>query len=241
MDTLTTVAASGMRARMEALDMLANNIANASAAGFKADRESYNLYFAEAAGNEAATAPVVEKHWTDFGQGSITQTGSELDLALEGRGFFAVDGPTGPLYTRNGGFRMSKDGAIETQQGYRLRVVDNQGRPTALDPLVPVDIAKDGTVSQNGIAAGRVETADFASRDGLEKAGNLYFRAPASLRSITAAAEIRQRALESASVSPSENAVRLVSVMRQFEMLQRASSIGAEMNRRAVEEVAKTA
>ena len=89
MDTLTISAASGMRARMESLDMLANNMANADTNGYKTDREFYNLYVspeAEAAEGSPATLPVIERPWTDFSQGSLRPTGSPLDLALTGKG-----------------------------------------------------------------------------------------------------------------------------------------------------------
>src|SRR2546429_990989 len=107
MDPMTATAASGLRARMESLDLLANNVANASTGGYKADREFYSLYVApEAADNNPlSTMPVIERPWVDHSQGTLHSIGNPLDLALSGRGFFAVNGPNGPLYTRNGNFR----------------------------------------------------------------------------------------------------------------------------------------
>jgi flagellar basal-body rod protein FlgF len=246
MDPLTISAASGIKARMEALDMLANNIANASTSGFKLDRESYNVYFAaeSQAGEEpsasTSASPLVEKNWTDFSQGNLVQTGNGLDLALEGRGFFVVDGPNGALFTRNGAFRISRSGLLETAEGHPVRIITPDGKPYKLDPLLPVQISPDGSISQGSAGVGRIATADFDRPASLSKAGGAYFqvRNPVS-QLATAHADIRQGSLESANVVPSENAVRLVSVMRQFETLQRAMSIGAEMNRRAVDEVAK--
>src|SRR6476620_7268767 len=103
MDRLSAMAASGLRSRMESLDLLANNIANASTSGFKADREFYNLYMAaEQEGGDSAPSvqPVIEKHWTDFSQGALTATANPLDVALSGPGFFGVAGPSGAMYTR---------------------------------------------------------------------------------------------------------------------------------------------
>src|SRR6185369_13956277 len=105
MDPLTTTAASGMRARMESLDMLANNIANAETGGYKSDREFYNLYTSAEAlaqgGEDASTLPVIERNYTDFSQGGMRATSNPLDLAIQGKGFFAVDSPAGVAYTRN--------------------------------------------------------------------------------------------------------------------------------------------
>src|ERR1044072_8466847 len=98
MDPFTAIAASGLRARMESLELLANNIANASTGGYKADRELYSLYAAPeaAAQDEVSVMPVIDTHWTDYSQGELRVTENPLDLALTGRGFFAVNGPTGP-------------------------------------------------------------------------------------------------------------------------------------------------
>ena len=100
MDPLTAIAASGLRARMESLELLANNVANASTDGYKADREFYSLlYGAEAQDSDPlSTMPVIERPWTDLSQGPLQVTGNSLDLALSGSGFFTVQGPQGPLY-----------------------------------------------------------------------------------------------------------------------------------------------
>src|SRR5258708_14383886 len=102
MDPLTAIAASGLRARMESLDLLANNIANASTGGYKADREFYSLYAAPEAleSGPVSTMPVIERPWIDLSQGVVHATGHPLDVALPGKGFLAIQSPAGPLYTR---------------------------------------------------------------------------------------------------------------------------------------------
>src|SRR5205814_8949822 len=89
MDSISISAASGMRARMESLELLANNLANVETGGYKADREFYSLYTsldatADPRTGEAATLPVIEKHWTDFAQGDFHSTGNQLDFAIDG-------------------------------------------------------------------------------------------------------------------------------------------------------------
>ncbi len=92
MDPLTAAAASGLQARMDSLDLLANNLANASTSGYKSDREFYNTYLSADALNNPDPAvgdsPVVERHWTDFAQGSLTNTANPTDLALSWPRFF---------------------------------------------------------------------------------------------------------------------------------------------------------
>ncbi|MCW5976755.1 MAG: flagellar hook basal-body protein [Bryobacteraceae bacterium] len=247
MDALTVSAASGMRARMESLEMLANNIANQSAAGYKADREFYSLYLApealDATGGVVAplppNLPVIERHWTDFSQGPLTPTGSRLNAAISGPGFFTVRGPSGALYTRNGDFRLSPAGVLQTQQGYP--VLDEAGRTIQLDPAMEIDVASDGTIKQGGAVAAVLSVVDFSRPDALAKHAGTYFQLsdPDVKPARAAGAEIHQGKLETANFAAPEAAVRLIGVMRQFEMLQRALTLGGEMNRKSVEEVAR--
>ena len=220
--------------------MLANNVANAATGGYKCDREFYSLYVApDADSMPTATMPVIERPWTDFSQGLVSSTGNALDLALSGKGFFAVNGPGGPLYTRNGSFRLAKDGQLTTADGYPVRTT--AGNSLTLQGSGAIQIAADGTVTQDGAAAGQLQIADFTSTAGLVKRGNNYFQAadPSALPLAARGASIEQGQLEASNAGSSESAVRLISVMRQFEMLQKAVSLGAEMNRQAVEQVAK--
>jgi len=244
MDPLTTLAASALRARMESLEMLANNLANAETGGFKADREFYGLYTAPEAldapeANPPAALPVIERPWTDFSQGTIRSTGNPLDLAITGRGFFGVHGPGGPLYTRNGSMRLSASGVLETARGHALRAAGG-GVIQARSPD-PIEVRADGSVIQSGQALGTLEVLEFTDPAALVKQGASYFRSgrPGEPPAPAGALTRGQGRLESSNVTSAEGAVRLVSVMRQFEMLQKAVSLGAEMNRRAVEEVAR--
>jgi flagellar basal-body rod protein FlgF len=241
MDPLTAIAASGLRARMESLDLLANNVANASTGGYKADREFYSLYISpEAAADDSlSTMPVIERPWVDHSQGNLHSTGNPLDVAISGKGFFAVNGPSGPLYTRNGNFRLAADGKLTTPDGYAVR--DPQGSPLTLQSTRPIEISRDGTVTQDGAIIGKLEVVDFTSNAGLSKQGSNYFRATDSTVKPAPAtdATLQQGNLEASNTGSAEAAVRLVSVLRQFEMLQKAVSIGTDMNKRAIEEVAK--
>ncbi len=238
MDPLTAIAASGLRSRMDSLEMLANNVANASTAGYKSDREFYSLYLAPEA-NTDATMPVVERPWTDFSQGTLRATGNSLDLALAGKGFFSVNGPSGPLYTRSGAFRIAPSGALVTSEGYPVRGAG--GTVVNVAGSSPLEISTDGTVRQAGNIVGQLEIADFTSTAGLVKHGNNYFhsgQAPAQTAAPPGTA-IRQGHLEESNTGSAEAAVRLIGVMRQFEMLQKAVALGADMNQHAIQEVAR--
>ena len=223
-----------MKARMESLDMLANNIANSGTSGFKADREFYNLYQQQ--------LPLVENRWTDFSQGSLLPTGNPLNLALSGKGFFALNGSSGTVYTRNGNFQLSKNNQLETPDGYTLRNALDQGRPIKVDPAREILIGKDGFVTQGGQPVGRIEIGEIPSAtDAISKMGSSYFALVSGAGSAAPAqsTEVMQGQLEQSNVPVADSAVRLVSVMRQFEMLQKAMNISSQMSKEAIQEVAR--
>jgi len=238
MDPLTAIAASGLRSRLESLEMLANNVANASTAGYKTDREFYSLYLAPEA-NTDATMPLIESRWTDYSQGTLRTTGNPLDLALAGKGFFSVKGPSGPLYTRSGAFQIAANGTLVTSEGYPVRGAG--GSVLKVPGASPLEISSDGTVRQDGAIIGQLEIADFTSTAGLVKQGNNYFRAdqPSARAAAPPETAIRQGHLEESNTGSAEAAVRLIGVMRQFEMLQKAVALGTDMNQHAIQEVAR--
>ncbi|HUO32430.1 MAG TPA: flagellar basal-body rod protein FlgF [Bryobacteraceae bacterium] len=241
MDNLTIAAAGGMRSRMESLDLLANNLANTETGGYKADREFYNLYVsAEAANADASptSLPVIETSWTDFSQGVLRPTGNSLDLALSGKGFFAVSGPSGDLYTRNGSFHLTPQGMLVTKEGYAVRTVS--GGNIQVQGSAELQISPDGTVTQSGQTLGRLALADFSDAGSLVKQGNSFFQSTADPQT-PSAVQVEQGKLESSNVGAAESAVRLVSVMRQFEMLQKAAALGEQMNQEDAQEVARVA
>ena len=237
---MTAMAASGLRSRIESLDLLANNMANASTGGYKADREFYSLYTAPEAqdADSSTTMPVIQQPWIDLSQGPITNTGNSLDLALSGQGFFSVSGPSGKLYTRNGGFHLAANGQLVTADGYPVLAA---GAPVTAQSTLPVEISRDGSVTQDGQPIGKLDIADFTGTAGVAKQGSNYFRAvdPAETPSTAAGTSVEQGKLETSNTGTAESAVRLVSIMRQFEMLQKAILIGNDMSKQAIEQVAK--
>jgi flagellar basal-body rod protein FlgF len=246
MDPISVLAAGGIRSRMESLDLLANNLANSATSGYKSDREFYSLFTSDYAEGNAlgskSTLPLVERKWTDFSQGLLQNTSNPLDLALSGSGFFAVNGPSGPLYTRNGAFQVSSSGILTTSDGYAVRSVTPPGTGTiTVDPSTPVTVTPDGDVQQNGVSLGQLELVNFADTTGLAKQGNNYFRNTSTTMTPAAATdiEVRQGQIESSNVNTAGSAVQLVGVMRQFEMLQKAITLSLDMDRKGLDEVAR--
>lgn len=246
MDAIGIAAASGLRARMESLEILANNLANAGTSGFKADRERYTTYWAaestsalDGGKGGAGVSPVIERNWIDFTQGALTRTGVPTHLAVTGPGFLAVKRGDETLYTRNGELQVSARGMLVNGEG--LEVVGGNGQPVRVDAAQPLEIRADGSIWQAGAQTGQILLTEFTDPQALQKAGHTYFRWPGRQEDIRGGAGTRvlQGTLEAANTGPAEGAVRMVNVLRQFESLQKALQMGSEMNRRLVEEVAK--
>jgi flagellar basal body rod protein FlgG len=222
------------------MDILANNLANTETGGYKADREFYSVYTsAEAsadAQNNLATLPVVEKQWTDLSAGDLRATSNPLDLAVDGDGLFAIQTARGVRYTRNGSFRLSPTGTLTTSDGSTVR--SQAGLPINLDGSLPVDILPDGTVQQAGNAVAKLQIASFSPAD-LSKEGSNYFVVSPNVTPALATGTILQGKLEQSNVGPAESAVRLISITRQFEILQKAAGIGNDLNKEAIEQVAR--
>ena len=241
MDQVSAIAASGLRSRMNALDMLANNLANSSTGGFKVDREFYSLFSAQDDDIEGSpnAMPDVKGQWTDFAQGTLQPTGSPLDFGIDGPGFFVAAGPKGPVYTRNGAFKLSGKGVLTTNEGFP--VTSAKGGVIKTESQSPITVSSDGAVEQDGETIGQLDVVDFQDRTVLQKMGNSYFvNTNAKAKPVPVAdPSVAQGRIEASNVAPAESAVRLVGLMRQFEMLQKAITITSDMNKKSFDELSR--
>jgi flagellar basal-body rod protein FlgF len=244
MDNLSIAAVSGLQSRMLSLDLLANNLANAGTSGYKNDREFYGVYSSEDAtnsvdGGEGTTLPTIQKQWTDFSPGTLEVTGNPLDVAISGKGFFALNGPNGTLYTRSGNFKVLPSGDIGSADGNPVRGAG--GAVLHVQPAKPITISSDGMVRQEGQTIGQIEVADFKSTDSLRKQSGANFvnTDPKNPPVPAANSTVEQGKIEGSNVPVADAAMRLVGVMRQFEMLQKAITVSSDMDTKAIQEVAR--
>jgi flagellar basal-body rod protein FlgF len=233
------VALSGMRTRMAHLDRLASDIANESTAGYKGeragtlavDRPSFDAVLNSAV-DTVASAPTV-----DFRPGVILPTGRDLDVALDGKGFFVVQTPAGPRYTRNGSFSRSADGTLVTSDN--MPVLGQNGPIKVGDG--PLTLNNDGTIAVNRVAVGRLQVVDFSDYTGLGREDGGRFRAPASEAPAPVSGTfVRNGALEQSNVSVTQRMASLIEVSRSFEALQRGVSLMSnDIDARAISELGR--
>ena len=238
-------AASAMDAQNERLAVLANNLANATAAGYKADQAEF-LTSPRAAGSvspKGSAAPLPELPGmvhtrVDFSPGPVRETGNPLDLALEGRGLFVVRGENGNRLTRAGTFTRLSDGNLGTHDG--MAVAGSDGRPLSLPNGGRVEIDERGNVSVEGTQMGTLMIVEPRDLTKLHKEAGTRFSVPADLDVPTATdVTVRQGAIEQSNVNPILTLVEMIDALRVYEAAQKAARGVDETVSRAVNDVGR--
>lgn len=241
------VAATGMLNEERRLDVVANNIANADTTGFKrsvAVTESMASLLLRRLGDGPAAPAIgtlglgvsMTDPRTVFTQGGFRFTGRDLDVALVGDGFFAVDTPAGVRYTRDGAFSVSADGYLVTADGNR--VLGATG-PLQVGTTGRVTISESGEVAVDGAVKGRLRLAAFPAGTDLRREGDNRFRAAGGAVERPAPATLQVGYLEQANVQPVREMVEMISVMRAYEANQRVVKAHDETLGQAVTEIAR--
>jgi len=246
-------AASGMAAQQLNIDVVSNNLANVNTAGYKRSRADfqdtlYQTIKSAGARSSAETevptgiqiglgtrAVAVQKM---FMQGDFQQTSAELDLAIEGSGFFQITQPNGEAaYTRAGGFKLDSEGRIVTSDGYPL-----EPELTIPADATSVTVGNDGTISvyqagsQTPTEVGTIQLADFSNPAGLSSMGkNLFTQTPSSGEATvgTPGSEglgaLSQGFLEMSNVSVVDEMVNMIASQRAYEISAKAINTADEM------------
>jgi flagellar basal-body rod protein FlgF len=234
-------ACTGLISRTEALDTIANNLANVSATGFRA---RHNVFSSVLATTDNTSLTTLNQDVNDYGvlsgtrldssQGALERTGNDLDVAIEGPGYLSVQTAKGTAYTRAGNLRLSPQGQLVTATGDA--VLGENGPITILS--APVSISADGTITANGAIAGRLKLVEFAPTVDLQNSGNNYYTAPVGAAQIATSSQVRQGSIESSNVNPVTSVVELVSAQREVETMRRVLTMfSSELDKTAVQDL----
>jgi flagellar basal-body rod protein FlgF/flagellar basal-body rod protein FlgG len=243
MDSGYYAACTALASRTQALDTIANNLANANTAGYRAQHNVFSSVLA-AAGSSNGTAlnhainnyGLLSGTTLDLGQGAMQKTGNDLDVAIQGQGFFVVQTANGPMYTRDGSFQLSNKGQLVTAAGDPI--MGDKGTITMLPGSVT--ISPDGTISSNGAVAGKLKLVQFPADTPLTSAGETYYSAPPKTETPATDSTVQQGMLESSNVNPVSGMVELITAQRSAEMMQRALSMfNSEMDKTASQDLPK--
>jgi flagellar basal-body rod protein FlgF len=236
---------SGMQAQLDALEILSNNLANLNTAGFKEDNAFFTCLKQSLDGsqgsenlNEAINQSVHTRSALNVSGGSLTPTGRDLDIAIEGSGFLVIETPRGVRYTRNGSLHQNAQSELATSEGFPVMGDTNQA--ISLGPG-KLQISANGAVSVNGAQAGRLKVVSFDDLSALQKEGNSLFvsRADAGAERQSDAA-IRSGYLEQSNVNAVSSIVKMVDILRHFESIKKSVDlIMNDINNKAIEKLGR--
>lgn len=234
-------AAAGLIARTDALDVAANNLANINSSGYKAQREYFSSLVAGAANTNANPLNKAVNDYSvlggarvDIAPGNMERTSNDLDLAIEGTGFFQVQTSQGTRFTRDGNFRLSSDRQLQSQNGEP--VLNTEGQPIQL-PLGKVAISSDGTVSIDNNIVARIGVVDLPGATMIPE-GSTNFAIQGGTITPATNSSVRQGMLEAANLSPVAASVGLITIQRYADMMFRTLNIfHTEFNKSAAEDL----
>jgi flagellar basal-body rod protein FlgF len=243
MDNSMMVALQTQRVLQQRMDATANNLANAATTGFKSDALRFETLVQRPAASQdqpsdvrfVRDAGIVR----DMAQGTIAPTGAPFDVAIQGDGFFMVQGPDGPAYTRDGAFTLSADGTLVTKSG---RAVLSQGGSTlAFDPQgQPPTIDATGTVRIAGVEAGQIGVTKFTDPNSLQEIGDNLYTAPGQSGQ-PSDARVVQASLEGSNVRPVVELTNLIQISRAYESAAQMVKNSDDLRKQAVQTLGRAA
>lgn len=229
-------ALSGAIAQAQALDTVANNLANVSTDGFKAQRLSFEEALLAQPGAAPQSQTAVRTATTDFTQGGLLETGNPLDVALSGEGFLAVETSAGVRYTRAGALALSPEGTLVTSAGDPVRGttgIIEVGRARR------VTIDEHGQVLRDGVVAGQLERVRFAEPQRLVREGERLWSAPPGLEPEPVDVRIQSGALERSNVNALTEMSELIWISRAYEIFHRAIETFDNADQKAASELGR--
>ncbi len=232
MAEITSQISSTIDGLTQEFNLIAHNLANVSTAGFKRKCSTFSKsLLAQGAGTTEETSGEADLYSTfDFTQGSRIETGRTLDFALCGKGFFVIETPQGPLYTRNGMFRLDEKGQIVDSMG---RTVAGESGPISIPPeagLSQISVSTDGNISAAGASVGKFKLVDFKDNESeLIADGFNCFQTPEDMEPEPPENLIvKQGAHEGSNVQLVEELVDMIMVSRLYEANMKFISAGKD-------------
>jgi flagellar basal-body rod protein FlgF/flagellar basal-body rod protein FlgG len=229
-------------ARTEALDTIANNLANSSTGGFRARHTSYaslQAGFGQTLGSSLNQATnqfgLLGNSHLDLLTGPLQPTGNSLDVGIDGPGFLTIQSAHGLAYTRNGAMKVTPDGQLVTAAGEP--VIGTSG-PITIPIGATVNISTDGTITANGAVAGQLKLVQFVPGADPQSQGATNYLVPANQVEDSPTSQVRQGMLEGSNVNPVSGVIELIDAQRAAEGMRHAlSMIDSELNKTAAQDL----
>jgi len=224
MDKMLYISASGLKQIMRSQAVNAHNLANASTPGFRADLQAFKDVQVYGSGSSSRNFSVMDKIGTDFTEGRIVHTGNDLDIAINGKGFMAIQSGDGrEAYTRSTSLQVSQNGLLLNSAGHQVM---GNGGPITLPPSSKVEIGEDGTISvipvgQDSTTLAVIDRIKFVNPDegSLSKGDDgLLYMEDSAVAPADAFVKVVSGYVESSNVNVIDAMVTMIELTRNFEM-----------------------
>lgn len=240
MDNSIYVMLSRQTALFRDMEVTAGNIANANTVGFGGSHLLFNSYLGKDV-NQGQQNPMQFAHdistYRNLQQGSMKQTGNQLDVAINGSGYFMVNTPLGVRYTRAGNFQVGTDGFLTTADGNQ--VLDNSSQPIQIpEDANVIEIGSAGNISINGEEFGNLGVAQFENEQLLQKVQGALYRSEVE-PTITDQANVQQGVLENANVQAVNELTHMMQVSRSVANTAKFIEVAYDLQRKASTTIAQ--
>lgn len=238
MDHLLYIAMSGAKENMNGISIKANNLANSTTTGFKADLEQARAMQAFGEGLPSRVFSLTERPGQNFDDGSFIITERELDVAVQGKGWLSVQDADGnEAYTRAGNLQLSSAGVLQTASG--LDVIGEDGPIQLPLPIAKMEIGNDGTISirPQGAPAnvmqevGRLKLVKPEFQDIEKGTDGLFRRKDGEVAELDATVRVMSGAVEGSNVNAVGEMTQMISLQRQFEVQVKMMKTAEEIDR----------
>jgi flagellar basal-body rod protein FlgF len=239
MDNSTYIALSGQTAREHQMEVLANNIANLSTPGFKAEKMMFQEYLSKSPdGSDPSSYVVSQGNARDMSQGPMTHTSNPLDIALNGAGFLTVTTPSGNQYTRNGHLQLDSQGELVTSAGF---VVQGDGGSPIVIPAGAgsITIGKDGTVATDKQTIGKISVVNFDNPQLLAETQGGLFTTTQAAQPVTGT-NVEQGTIEDANIQPVVEMTKLMNAAHEIGMAKNFADGEHTRLKNAIDRLGKT-
>ena len=225
MDRLIYITMTGAKQSMLRQAAIANNLANVSTTGFKADQQVFRALPVVGGSGQPTRAFVADTTAaSDLSQGTLRSTGREMDVAINGRGWFAVQTPTGEAYMRSNSLQVDSNGVLRTTSGYA--VLGDGGPITVPAADNQLLIGRDGTISAvplsgsraSGSVVGQMKLVNPADKDLIKGPDNLFHLRSSQPAPAATDVSVATGMLEESNVNATSALIDMISVQRQYDM-----------------------
>lgn len=236
MENISYIGLSQQLALQQQMEMTANNLANMSTPGYKAQHTLFSEYITDPKGGAAIHQSSNTGSYRDLSNGSLTQTHNPFDIAMQAEGFFAIRTPGGISYTRDGSFSLNSERQLVNKSGFPVLNGNDEPINVPTD-ATQIRITEDGEITSEQGTIGRIKAVEFENKQALTRLGSNMFDAQGQAEIVIDQPRMVQGAVENSNVNPVIEMNRMIEVLRNYQSTQRMLQTDHERIRNTVQKL----